>query len=178
LNVHLLELGAKRRTDWESKEVKLKVAGEKNKQDKEPEEIEFVDKRRFKPEDVKAEDAPAEEGQVQAEPDAEAGAKARSEAEAEEKQADEIPRDEPLDVYSLCKWFITMLSGNAFVWMGLVKNPSTGKLEKDLAQAKIAIDVCDYLAKHVQDRVDQDEKTRLASLLADLRINFVNQSKG
>jgi hypothetical protein len=149
------------------------MAEEKKKQDKEPEEIEFVDKRRFKPEDVQAEDAPPEpEGAPEPETASE------PEPEAEEQPEAETERAEPLDVYSLCKWFITMLSGNAFVWMGLVKNPGTGRVEKDLAQAKIAIDLCEHLAKHVQDKVDADEKQRLDNLLSDLRINFVNQSKG
>lgn len=150
------------------------MADSKENKDKEPEEIEFVDKRRFRPDEVEAEEARPEE---QAQPQAEA-AEPGPKAEPEKEEASEIPEGEPLDVYSLCKWFITMLSGNAFVWMGLVKNPSTGKLEKDLAQAKIAIDICDFLAKHVQDKVDAEEEMRLNNLLSDLRINFVNQSKG
>lgn len=82
----------------------------------------------------------------------------------------------PVDVYSLLRTFIGMLGAQSWQWMGLVKDPSTDKIEKDLEQAKIAIDAIAALAAQLEGKVSESESAELKAMLSDLRINFVRQS--
>lgn len=82
-----------------------------------------------------------------------------------------------LDTYSLLTVFIGILSVQAWQDMGLRIMPGKDKIEKHLDRAKTAIDCISYLIDRVDAHVSDEEKTRLRSLLADLQLNFVNQSK-
>jgi hypothetical protein len=103
--------------------------------------------------------------------------------EAETPKPEEIePNDEfnmpPVDIYSLLRSFIGMLGMQAWQWIGLVKDPSTGKLEKDLAQAKVAIDTIGLLAKQLDGKVSASEEKELRELISNLQLNYyVQQSK-
>lgn len=82
----------------------------------------------------------------------------------------------PVDVYALLGSFIGIMGAQAWQWMGLVKDPSTGKIEKDMAQAKVAIDAVAALAAQLEGKVSPSESEQLKAMLSDLRINFVRQS--
>ena len=82
----------------------------------------------------------------------------------------------PIDIYSLLKSFIAMLNAQTWQWLGLVKNPATGNLDKDLAQAKVAIDTISLLIDKLGTNLNPSEQREMQSLLSDLRINFVQQS--
>jgi len=56
-------------------------------------------------------------------------------------------------------------------------NPATGKVEKDLAQAQVAIDAVSYLAQQLEVKLSGAELRELQHLVADLKMNFVNQQK-
>ena len=124
---------------------------------------EIIDKRGVKPEDVNVEsDTPPEEPSQQAE---------------EEPSLEDIAAGlPPVDVYTLLKSFIGMLAAQSWQWMGLVKNPSTGNIEKDLAQAKAAIDAIAALAGQLEGKISAHESEELRGMISDLRINFVRQS--
>ena len=104
------------------------------------------------------------------------------EGEAPAEQAEEPSLEDiagglpPIDVYSLLGSFLGLLGAQAWQWMGLVKDPSTGKIEKDLVQAKIAIDAVAALAAQLEGKVSASESGELQAMLSDLRINFVRQS--
>jgi len=104
------------------------------------------------------------------------------EVRSEETQAEEASAAEeefnlpPMDVYSLLKSFVGLLGAHAWQWMGLIKNPVTGQMEKDLAQAKVAIDTISALAHQLEDKLEPSEREELRSLLSNLQINFVQQS--
>ena len=116
------------------------------------------------------------DGEVHTEPEADE-AQAREEAppEAEQEAAEEGPKLPPVDVYSLLKSFIGILGAHAWQWLGLVKNPITGEMEKDLAQAKVAIDTISVLVSQLEGKLDESEQRDLKSLISDLQINFVRQ---
>lgn len=100
---------------------------------------------------------------------------------AETQQA-EVPTPEDmrmpdLDVYSLLRSFISMLTMNVWHWMGLMKNPATGEMDKDLTQAKIAIDSIASMATQLEGKISAADQRELQSMLSDLRINFVRQSE-
>lgn len=115
-----------------------------------------------------------ESGEVHANPDAETE-EAQPQSEAEEAAPDLSGLPE-VDVYSLLRYFIAMLSAQAWQWLGLVKSPLTGAVERDLDQAKVAIDTISALAVQMEAKSSATEQAELRAMLSDLRINYVQQS--
>ena len=54
----------------------------------------------------------------------------------------------------------------------------TGKIEPDLAQARVAIDVVGYLSSQIEPQLDEDDKKQIHSLVRDLKINYVQKQGG
>ena len=71
---------------------------------------------------------------------------------------------------------IDILHQGAWISMGLIADPATGEIEKDLDAARIAIDCVAFLAEKIQDKLDDATKRELQNLVRDLRVNFVQQS--
>lgn len=94
------------------------------------------------------------------------------EYEGGEEESTEIP-----DVRSILALFMGELRNLAWLRMGLVANPMTGQIEKDLAQAQMAIDTVGYLAQQLEPHVAPEERLPLKAMVSDLRMNFVEQSK-
>lgn len=99
------------------------------------------------------------------------------EVKEEEKEKKETTPEEIATIRDVLLWFIDILVGNTYVWLGLVKHPQTQQLHKDLKQAKISIDCIEFFLNRLEDFLSELEKRELKSILADLQINFVNQSK-
>lgn len=123
-------------------------------------DYEVVDKRKVKLDD---------EGNVVSEPEAEQP----QEAQVEEDLFEGLP---PVDVDSMLKSFVGLLSMHAWQWLGLVKDPRTNDINQDLEQARVAIDSIGALAKQLESRVDVSERKEIEDLLGSLRMNFVQQS--
>ncbi len=96
------------------------------------------------------------------------------EATAEEGEQAEVA---PASVYDILREFATVLSLFAWQRLGLMMDPQTGKIHRDMAQAQVAIDAVAYLVEQVRDKVGEEQRRALEATLADLRINFVQQSK-
>lgn len=143
--------------------------------------FEVVDKRNAaeeteepetQPEEVtekSCEDVEADEETAQA-PTSEESAEAAP--DAEEKEASRPP-----DINTMVTWFIGMLASTAWQTMGLQMDPTTGKVNKDLDQAKLAIDCVMALADKINGTLDDSGRKELRGIISDLQINFVNQSK-
>ena len=153
----------------------------------EDEDTHFVDRRRFHDDEAVEGEALGGPGAVGAAESVEVDAAAsevgesarqpRSDRDLREPRAPEPPRLTELpDVYTLLEAYIGTLGSQAFVWLGLLKDPISNKMAKDLAQAKVAIDTCEAMIKQLMPIVGESEKRELQRLLDDLRINFVNQS--
>ena len=110
-----------------------------------------------------------ENGQVQ---EKAADTKKQPEEAAQAHPHEEVPE---VDVYSMLSYFIGMLGAQVWQWLGLMKSPS-GELSKDLTQAKIAIDSIAALSDQLKDRLSPKEQQELQDMLANMRINFVQQS--
>lgn len=78
-----------------------------------------------------------------------------------------------LDTYTTLKLFLSILAGQAWRKMGLVVDPRTNKIEKDMTQVKTAIDCFQLILKQLENHLSEDEKSKLNSLLSDLQVNFV-----
>jgi len=67
---------------------------------------------------------------------------------------------------------ISILSEKAWQTMGLRVKPGTETVQKDLDEARLAIDIVDFLTGKIADGMADTERTRLESLVADLKLNF------
>ncbi len=78
-------------------------------------------------------------------------------------------------IYDHLAILLDQLSGVAWQKLGLQPDMVTGKIEPDLAQARVAIDVVGYLASQLETQLDEDDKKHLQSLVRDLKINYVQK---
>jgi hypothetical protein len=116
----------------------------------------FVDKRKREQEEVEEE---------------------KEEVKEEEKVIEESPQAEIVSIKDILIWFTNILIGNTWVWLGLVEHPETHQFHKDLTQAKISIDCIEFFLNKLDGFLSELEKRELRSIIAELQINFVNQSK-
>jgi hypothetical protein len=93
----------------------------------------------------------------------------------EEKKQEEHFKEPDLPV--LFVWFISMLSGKAWEYLGLIMNPETKEINKDLKKAKIAIDTVVFLYDQIKDDLNTEDFKRIDNLLANLRMNYVEKLK-
>lgn len=124
--------------------------------------------------------ASQEPAQKPSEPGATAPAESAEAAGAPEGEAGQAPEPEPepVDVYGVVQYCMAILNGHAWRWMGLVMDPVTHKIERDLAQARVAIDCMEALFKQVEAGMPGDQARQFRQTLNDLRVNFVRQSQG
>ncbi|HHV78845.1 MAG TPA: DUF1844 domain-containing protein [Firmicutes bacterium] len=73
--------------------------------------------------------------------------------------------------------FVAILATKAWQSMGLTINPSTGKIEKNLEDSRLAIDALAGLIELIGPRIPGEELRQYRALLQDLQLNFVNQSQ-
>ena len=97
----------------------------------------------------------------------------KEKAKEEEKKQEEHFKEPDLPV--LFVWFISMLSGKAWEYLGLIMNPETKEINKDLKKAKIAIDTVVFLYDQIKDDLNPEDFRRIENLLANLRMNYVEK---
>jgi Domain of unknown function (DUF1844) len=157
--------------------------------------FEVVDKRRVRA-DAEETAPPAEEGASQA-GEAEAGAAAEpgpgaggasgqagpgtgaagqgtAAASPGVGTGEKLPPVKAADVVAIC---IGQLHEIAWAQMGLVPNPVSQTIERDLADARLAIDCIADLARHLEKAGDPAMQRELQTMLSNLRLNFVQQSQ-
>lgn len=71
--------------------------------------------------------------------------------------------------------FIFSLSSTAFVSLGAVPDPETGKTEKNLPLAKQTIDLLGLLREKTRNNLSPEEDHLLDHLLYDLRMAYVRE---
>jgi len=79
------------------------------------------------------------------------------------------------DVRALLAMTVGMLAEAAWVKMGLRLDPISQKMERDLDQARLAIDCLAALVERLGPLEDERTRRELTTLLTDLRLNFVRQ---
>ena len=88
-------------------------------------------------------------------------------------QREQLP---PLPEASLAS-LLAMLSNQAMVALGLIRNPVTGKAKKELPLARYFIDLIDILEQKTKGNLDPDEAAALDETLYTLRMAYVHRSK-
>jgi hypothetical protein len=67
------------------------------------------------------------------------------------------------------------LSSSAFVNLGAIPNPDTGKVEKNLPLVKQTIDLLGLLRDKTRNNLTAEEETLFDHLLYDLRMSYVRE---
>jgi PIN domain nuclease of toxin-antitoxin system len=70
---------------------------------------------------------------------------------------------------------IAMLETAAMQHLGKLPNPMTNKVEKNLEQARMTIDLIDMLKAKTQGNLNDDEKRFLTKIVSDLQLNYVDE---
>ena len=70
---------------------------------------------------------------------------------------------------------IDILNQGAWISLGLIADPATGKIEKNLDSARIALDSVAFLVGKVEAEMDEQTRRELRRLVTDLQLNFVEQ---
>ena len=81
-------------------------------------------------------------------------------------------------IYDHLAVVLDQFAGVAWQKLGLQPDMVTGKIESDLAQARVAIDVVGYIASQLETQLDEEDKKHLHSLVRDLKINYVQKQGG
>lgn len=134
--------------------------------------FEFRDRRRVSadgPPPGSGESAEAEAGSENTQTETRAGEDLGSAGEGSEA----LP---PITARDLVQLYINQLQEIAWSRMGLTPNPTSGTIERDLTDARLAIDCAADLIRHIDPLVDPTTRRELQNLLATLRLNFVQQS--
>ena len=71
--------------------------------------------------------------------------------------------------------FVVSLNASAFVHLGMMEDPASGKKVKNLAMAKQTIDILSMLQEKTVGNLSADEEKMLKSILYDLKINYVKE---
>ncbi len=85
---------------------------------------------------------------------------------------------EPLSVYALIAISFEQFVALAWQKMGLQPDPITHKMDRNIPQAKVAIDIASRLAEALDSELPADERRRYQNLMTDLKINLVRQADG
>lgn len=78
----------------------------------------------------------------------------------------------------LVRIFIAELQTRALIHMGLIPNPATRLVAKDLPQARLALDCLAALIEQLGPSAAPAERDELQQILTNLRFSFVRQSGG
>ena len=74
--------------------------------------------------------------------------------------------------------FVLSLSHSALMHLGEAPHPETNSVESNLALAKQNIDLLGLLEEKTKGNLTGDEERLLAQVLFDLRMRYVERSKG
>lgn len=70
---------------------------------------------------------------------------------------------------------VFMFQTAALQHMGKIKNPMTDKIEQDLQQAQISIDILEMLQKKMLKNLSADETRMFNEVLKELKLNYVDE---
>lgn len=75
----------------------------------------------------------------------------------------------------LFKALILNFQVSSMIGMGKIVNPVTQKAERNLNEAKIAIDMLNMMANKTKGNLTDEENRMLQQTLTDLRLNYINE---
>ena len=76
----------------------------------------------------------------------------------------------------LFQHLVVMFQTLALQQMGKLTSPITGKVERDLHQAKITVDMLGMIQKRTEGNLDENEKKLLDTVMMELQMNFIDET--
>jgi hypothetical protein len=73
--------------------------------------------------------------------------------------------------------FLSSLSLQATIALGRIENPLTGKIEKNLEQARFLIDTLDIIKEKTKGNLSPQEENVLNDMLFNLRMMYVEERR-
>ena len=138
-----------------------------SEESKENQGFKVSDHRRFNADGtVKAGESSQEEASEKAPPPPE---EKKAEPEISKEREESLPADLPTLILSL--------ASSAQMALGVAPHPMTGKTQKNLLQAKHAIDLLAVLQEKTQGNLTEEEEKLLQALLTDLRMHYLEVKK-
>jgi len=145
------------------------------------------------PEEVPQSDEPVEAAQSEQTPTQDAPEPpepeeaAQSEEPVEAAPPEEAPPEQPplqaedegpdlaeIGVYGVLRFCANLLMQQAWISLG-IQAPG-GEIKESIPEAKVAIDTLAEIVERLQPDLDGDEKRELESVLANLRVNYVQRA--
>ena len=71
---------------------------------------------------------------------------------------------------------IYIFYSSAMMSMGKIKNPSTDKIERNMAGAKDSIDILELIRTKTANNLSEEQSRVLDQLLTDLKLNYVDET--
>ncbi len=72
---------------------------------------------------------------------------------------------------------VSQLSSSAWIQLGKLPDPVSGKPARNLEAASLTIDILDALADKSKGNLEQDSEKSLASTLSQLKLNYLDELK-
>jgi hypothetical protein len=142
-----------------------------NEESQENQGFKVKDQRRFNPDgSVKVEATPPSEGPSEPSPTSPGSEKTAKESKEASESAEEAL---PADLVTL----ILSLASTAQMGLGVAPHPVTGKPERNLLQARHAIDLLGVLQEKTRGNLSKEEAQLLEAVLSDLRMRFVEEKQ-
>lgn len=79
-----------------------------------------------------------------------------------------------LSMEELIILFFNTIAARCWARLGLTRD-EYGELRQDLREARLGIDVLDAVLRVIEDELDEDMKRELEGVVANLKLNYVNQ---
>jgi hypothetical protein len=160
-------------------DIQLEVSTLTEQEEQQGKTYEVKDKRRVNPDGTLKEpqepEPLAEEPEVEGEEEFEAEEAERPTSEPHEHPHEHADLPMP-SVYDILGLAVGLLQEQAWQRMGIRLAPGAKEVEKDMVQAKIAIDTIVFISDQLAPHLGEDERKALRGLVGDLQINFVRQS--
>ncbi len=87
-----------------------------------------------------------------------------------------MPEEKDVPNYQFMS-LIYSLSQTIMVQLGKITNPATGKVEKNLAQAKATIDMLEMLKEKTKGNLAQTEEKMILATLQNIYLNYADEMK-
>ena len=90
--------------------------------------------------------------------------------------AQDVPGSGNSRDHILFQHILLMLQTLALQQLGKIVNPMTSKVERDLQQARITIDMLGMLQRKTAGNLEENEKRLLDTVVLELQMNYVDES--
>lgn len=85
--------------------------------------------------------------------------------------------DQKLSKDELFMLLVNQLSSSAWIQLGKIPDPMSGKVERNLEAASLTIDIIDAMADKSKGNLDKDSEQFLKTTLSQLKMNYLDEKK-